>query len=202
MLKHVGKHKDKKIVLLYREVPGEDHMCLVSYSDALPGMLHDEIMRVLESDSGQQSQSLSDALYRHIMPDGRNCLEALHTGGFIKKIATEQVLVTPNNKSSVRLDELNRLLGDMEKGKAAAQDLKKIKQEPAAKTRKSAPEPGLDLLSDSDLADQRRQQAEAMKADAARLLKEAQALLAEADELDPSVKNVPTTKKKTKVKAS
>ena len=38
MAKHVGKHNDRKVVILFREVPDEGHMCLVIYSDLLPRM--------------------------------------------------------------------------------------------------------------------------------------------------------------------
>ena len=54
-MKHVGKHGDRKICILFRQVPGEDHMCLLVYSDLLPRMIHDEIMKVLESAVGQQA---------------------------------------------------------------------------------------------------------------------------------------------------
>ena len=204
MLKHVGTYQNKKIVLLYREVPGEDHMCLVTYSDALPGMLHNEVMRVLESASGQQAQSLSDALFRHIMPDGSNCLESLHRNNLIKKVPTNAVTVTPNSKSKVRLDELNKLLNDMDKGRSAEKEFsEKIKEtsKSSSGTENSAAPSADAVLSDRDLARERVRQALAMKADAERLLREAESLLAEATALDPGVKHEPT-KKKTKVKAS
>ena len=63
MYKHVARHKDKKAVLLYRQVPGEDHMCLVAYSDLLPRLYHDSIMKVLESDIGQAAENFADALF-------------------------------------------------------------------------------------------------------------------------------------------
>ena len=49
MLKHIGRHADKRIVLIFRQIPGEEHMCLVVYSDTLPQMIHDEVMKCLES---------------------------------------------------------------------------------------------------------------------------------------------------------
>ena len=64
MVKHVGKHNDKKVVILFREVPGEDHMCLVTYSDLLPRLLHDELMKAVESPQGQESQDVSEVLNR------------------------------------------------------------------------------------------------------------------------------------------
>ena len=84
MLKHVGRHGEKKVVVAYNTVPGEDHMALVIYSDSLPSMLHDEVMKVIESPAGQTAKSLADALFRNIMPDGNNTLGALHKGGFLK----------------------------------------------------------------------------------------------------------------------
>ena len=47
MIKHVGRHNNQKIVILFRKVPGEDHMALVTYSDLLPRMYHDEVMKQL-----------------------------------------------------------------------------------------------------------------------------------------------------------
>jgi len=223
MIKHIGKHNNKKVVLLFREVPGEDHMCLVSYSDLLPRIYHDAVMKVLESDSGQQSQNLSDVLHRNFMPDGRNCLEALHVDGLIKKVPTNQVIITPNMHSSVRLDELNTILNEMAKGEDAVKRLEDLEKQKgiSGRTKKNmrevgepnrttvappaptaAPQNG--ALSDHDLAIQRRTQAERMQADAARLLQEAEVLLKEAAQLDPGTDNVTRTKKKaaTKTKKS
>jgi len=217
MIKHVGKHNQKKIVLLFREVPGEDHMCLLTYSDALPRMHHDEVMKVLESASGQQAQNLSDALFRNILPDGRNSLEALHRDGFIKKVPCNQVIVTPNSKSTIRLDELNKMLNEMAKGEEAVKKLadfdanRGFTDKPKKKnssTRagdvgdpvpQTAAESVGDLLSDHDLAMQRVRQAETMRNDAARLLKEAEVLMTEAAELDPKIHdNQPKKKGRTK----
>lgn len=126
MLKHVVKHNSRKAALLYRQVPGEDHMCLLVYSDLLPRMIHDEIMKVLESAVGQQSNDLADALFRNIMPDGKNTLQVLHVEGMIQKVPCNQVIVQANQKSSVRLDELNDILNEMAKGQEAVQRLAEL----------------------------------------------------------------------------
>lgn len=119
MIKHIGKHNSKKIVLLWRRVPNEAHMALVLYSDTLPRMIHDEVMKQLESPIGQEAKEFSDVLFRTVMGDGRNALQVLHQEGFIKKVPTSQVLITPTAKSTVRLDELNDILDEMEKGEEA-----------------------------------------------------------------------------------
>jgi hypothetical protein len=214
MLKHVGKHNDRRAVILFREVPGDTHMCLVAYPELLPRLVHDEIMRVLESASGQQAENLADALFRNIMADGRNTLEVLHKEGFIKKVPTNQVIVQANAKSNVRLDELNSILTEMKQGQDAVQRLAELdsgagmtgkrKAEPrevgAPANSRATPAtvPQDAVLTDDDLAAQRITQAEKMKESAAQLLAEAERLMAEAAELNPGLK---VNGKKTKVKA-
>jgi hypothetical protein len=225
MLKHIGRHGDKKIVVLYRQVPGEDHMCLVVYSDLLPRIYHDAVMTCLESAVGQQAESFADALFRNMMPDGINSLEALHKNGLIKKINTNQVIMTPTPSNTVRLDELNEILNEMKKGEAAIKRLAEMDSNLGlAKGKKRRPEPqevGVPpssrtqpaqqstsfegVLSDSDLARSRIAQAEMMKKNAATMIAEAERLTQEALNLDPTTKSNAgtTTKKKTaKVKTA
>ena len=140
MIKHVGKHNGKKIVLLWRKVPNENHMALVAYSDTLPRMIHDEVMKALESAIGQNSTDFSDVLFRTVMADGRNALEVMHREGFIKKVPTSQILITPTSKSSVRLDELNDILDEMETGENAVKRLSELDKEAGMAPRKKVRE--------------------------------------------------------------
>ena len=140
MIKHVGKHNNKKIVLLWRKVPNEDHMALVLYTETLPRLIHDEVMKQLESPIGQNAKDFSDVLFRTIMADGRNCLEVIHREGFIKKVPTSQILITPTMKSSVRLDELNGILDEMDKGDEALKRLADIDKEAGMVPRKKVRE--------------------------------------------------------------
>lgn len=128
MLKHIGRHGDRKVAILFREVPGEDHMCLVIYPETLPTHIHDSIMKTLESPVGQQASNLADALHRGLLPDGRPQLEALHREGMIKKVPTSQVIVTPTPASAVKLDELNRIVREMEMGDDARKRLEQLDQ--------------------------------------------------------------------------
>lgn len=225
MLKHIGKHNEKKIVVLYREVPGETHMCLIVYSDLLPRLYHDAVMQVLESAVGQQAESFADALFRNMMPDGINALEALHKNGLIKKVATNQVIMTPTPASTVRLDELNDILNEMKKGEEAVKRLAEMDANKGMTTKKRPPEPrevgvppssrtqpaelgntsAAGVLTDSDLARSYVTQAEMMKRNAATMMAEAERLLNEASKLDPTTEENAarsTKKKATKVKAS
>ena len=224
MLKHIGKHNNKKVVLLYRQVPDEDHMCLVVYSDLLPRIYHDSVMQILESPAGQESLSLSDVLFRNMMPDGRNCLEALHRDGLIKKVPTNQVIVTPTASSNVRLDELNDILSKMEQGEAAVKELAELdknsgmtgKKKRVAESKnvgelrvpsQSRSVPAQvdtnisinEVLTDEQLASQRLAQAQKMITEAKQLMAEAERLQKEASTLSGAPKetaNVKTRKTK------
>lgn len=218
MYKHVGKHGDKKAVVLFRQVPNEDHMALIVYSDLLPRIYHDSVMSVLESPVGQQAENFADALFRNMMSDGVNCLEALHKSHLIKKVQTNQLIMTPTPTSSIRLDELNKLLSEMSQGAEAVSRMAEIDSNRGMSGKRSRPEPkelGVSPLSrsqpatipesaggaltDADLARSRLQQAETMKANAAQLLAEAARLSKEASDLDPTV--TPNVIKPTKKKA-
>lgn len=198
MLKHIGKHNDKKIVLLFREVPNESHMCLLVYSDLLPRLYHDEIMKLVESRAGQDTNSFSDLLHRSTFSDGANCLLTLHKSGWIRKVRTDQVRMTPNTRSSILLNELNKLLNEMETGDSAKKAMENIESGVAKSKEEVIREVGMPassisntstdgILTDQDLARDRVRQAERMRADAARLMAEADSLLSEAVQLDPTI---------------
>jgi len=217
MIKHVGKHNQRRVAIVYRTVPDEDHMALVVYTDALPQMVHDEAMKVLESEIGQNAKELADALFRTTMADGTNCLTALHKGGWLKKVPTNQVIVTPTAKSTCRLDELNALLEKIEAGGDAAATLadmdknrgirganpnvkegRELGQPAVDPTRTTAGDLSGDVLTDDVLANQRVDQAHKLEAEAKALLAEAKRLKQEATQLSqPKAKNVRATKKAT-----
>jgi predicted ArsR family transcriptional regulator len=125
MIKHVGRHNEKKVAIVFKTLPNDPSHALVVYSDTLPSFIHDGLMAVLESNNGQSAKELADELDKHTMADGRNVLAALHTDGYLTKVETRHVIVEANSKSGVRLDELNKMLGEMNTTgiKSQAQDL-------------------------------------------------------------------------------
>ena len=177
-------------------------------------MVHDEVMKVIESEVGQNAKELADALFRTTMADGSNCLTTLHKGGWLKKVPCNQVIVTPTAKSTCRLDELNNLLKKIEEGGDAAQALadmdanrgirgviqegRELGQPAIDPTRTTAGDLSGDVLTDAVLAEQRTAQADKMEAEAKALLAEAKRLKQEATQLSqPKAKNVGKTKKAT-----
>lgn len=212
MIKHVGKHNSKKVVVLYRQVPGEEHMCLVTYSETLPRTIHDDLMKALESPAGQQAKELSEVLFRTLGTSGNSILGTLHREGFIKKVPTNQVLITPNTSSSVRLDELNKILNEMSTGEEAVKKLeqlekdkgmtgKAVRKKTSVTEVKSIQANTNEVLSDTDLVSNLREQAARMAAEAKSLLQESDRLMKEAAALLPQEKETVTADVKPKTKA-
>lgn len=212
MLKHVGRHGDRKVAIIFRELPGEDHMCLVIYPDVLPTHIHDTVMKVLESPAGQQENTLANALHRNLLPDGRVILEALHREGMLKKVSTSQIIMTPTPASSVKLDELNKLVKEMESGDEARKRMAELDAnsglvDPAVKRQQEqefkrrqlqeaqkrqaagqAPVPAnADALDDKALASNMLSQAQRMEAEAKGLIAEAARMKKEAERMFPGV---------------
>jgi len=211
-LRHVGKHGDRKVAVIFREVPGEPHMCLVSYTETLNQHIHDPLIRCIESDIGQNSENLADALNRTFTQDGKPILQTLHFEGQLKKVQTSLVVMTPQPNTKIRLDELNKILNEMKQGEDAVKRLAELDssrglQDPADVARrlrgdKMPPQMTQgqniqstgDALGDTALANNLRQQAAKMDAEAKGLLAEAQRLMKEAASMDP-VQAVPEAPK-------
>lgn len=220
-LRHVGKHGDRKVAIIFREVPGEPHMCLVTYTELLNQNIHDPMIKCIESDIGQSSENLADALNRSFTKDGRAILQVLHAEGQLKKVNTEQIVMTPQPNTKIKLNELNKILDEMKNGEEAVKKLAEIDksmgmQSPNDVARKmrgnKLPDQmqqnrstvenlqGMsDVLGDNQLANNLRQQATKMANEAKGLLAESERLMKEANSMDPkpSVK-IKTTQKKTK----
>jgi hypothetical protein len=205
-MKHIGKHGDRKVCILFRQVPGEDHMALIIYPEVLPAHWQDSIQKALESDIAQQAEELADALHRSFLPDGRPVLETLHQERMIKKVRTSDIIVTPTSQSKIRLDELNKMLNEMKLGEEA---IKKMAQNDASRgmvapevKRKAeaeykanqaqqvtpkfqAPQDG--ALSDRDIAANMVFQAKKMETEAKQMIAEAARMKKDAQRMDPRV---------------
>ena len=212
-LRHVGKHNERKVAIIFREVPGEPHMCLVTYPDVLNRHVHDPLMKCIESDIGQSSENLADALNRTYTVEGKIILQALHVEGQLKKVNTEQVVVTPSPNVRIKLNELNKILDEMKQGEAAVRRLAEIDsstglQDPVDVARRMRGDQQAPLqaaqgaLGDDTIANNLKAQAERMAAEAKGLLAESERMIREANQmLGVSVEKKTTRKTKAAVVA-
>ena len=197
-LKHVGRSiKDqRKCAVAYRVVPNEADNCLVVFTDTLDSPDHQTLMKLIESNAGQNAGELADAMFRTRLSDGRNMLVQFDRMGKLQKVPTSQIELTPNTTSSIPLNELNQIVAEQQ-GVTVADLAAKAGE--ATQETTDAPAPVVEatpettqtseVLTDEDLAAQYRSQADA-------LYKEAKALRGLAEEL------VPTVKKKAKTKTA
>lgn len=207
-IRHVGKHGDRKVAVIFRQIPNEEHMCLVVYTELLNQNIHDPLISAIESPQGQNAPNLADELNRTYTRDGKIILQLLHHEGMLKKIQTNQVLMTPSSNQRIRLNELNSILDEMEKGESAvkrlaeldttlgAQDPKEVaKRMRGEKSVDKSPVNAAGALDNSDLANNLRSQASRMSAEAKGLLAEAARLEKEASQLEGVLKESVKPKK-------
>lgn len=200
MIKHVGKQGDKRVAVIFREVPDESHMALVVYPDQLQQNLHDDLMNAIQSDKGQEARNLGEALHSIVGTNGETILNTIHKNAFMKKVRTQDIIMMPRpNTAGVRLDEINKIINDLDTGSQAAQDMAKLDAQAgladpdknAAAVQAAAAVVGTPgeqgILSDSLLAEQLVEQANQMKAQMVSLESEVNRLMEEAAALNPAL---------------
>lgn len=203
-IKHVGRLKanQRKVAVAFRVLPNDPDHALIVDTATLSDADHDSLMKLIESDAGQQAHELADAMDRAVLSDGARMLPRFHATGRLQKVPTNAIEMTPNNTTAVLLSEINSAVAE-NKGVTVA-DLAMTDGTPASTTETvgtvnempktdtdvmaeaqaanlQAPDNG--VISDEDLAASYRSQAD-------RLFKEAKRLREQAEEL------VPTKKKK------
>jgi len=195
MYKHVGRIKtnQRKVIVAYRTVPGEPENCVVVTTENLMAEEHDTLMKLIESDAGQNEDVFANAMARSRLPDGRIMLAGFHVTGKMQKVPTDLVEMTPDRSTVIGLTELNKMIAE-QKG-VAIEDLATLDAGNPTEisematvsdmpvTEDSAPNTSGDVMDDAALAAQYRSQADTM-------FKEAKRLREQAEEL------VPTKKKK------
>lgn len=204
IMKHVGKHGEKPCVIVMRELPDEPENCLIVLTGGLAERQHQDLMDVIQSSEAQEANDISQVLSRRQFSDGGTMLSELHYGKKIQKVPVSQVTLTPVPNQTVSLAELNAEIRKIEGGytppKTDPSHLNEgamLETDPALNQQHIAQgETATDNGSDpADIAKGLITQAELMRADADALAQDAEAKLAEAYKLDPSL-----TPKKTKTK--
>ena len=196
-LKHVGRvtKTKKKCAVAYRVLPGDPDNCLVVFTEALDAADHDTLINLIESNAGQNSDEFADAMARTSLSDGRNMLAGFHKTGKLTKVATNLIEMTPNNNTSLPLDELNKTIAeqkgvtvnDLAMKSPEGATIAEVTNTPLANPADSYTAPATpDVLTDEALAAQYRSQADS-------LFKEAKTLREQAEQLVPTKRKSKTT---------
>jgi hypothetical protein len=191
-LKHIGKvaNTGLKCVVVFREIYDEKgnvsdpNHCLVVETERLPDMEHDDVVRVVESPAGQQANQFYEIAHRSMFADGINMLTKLHNRGYLKKYPTDQILMTPNAHTAVKLSEVNEIIRKQKTGMSDA-DIQNTMvddtdQPPRTQTtaQQTVPAPQADagVMDDTALAKTMLEQAATYEAEVTRLREEAYAM--------------------------
>lgn len=180
-MKHVGQDgKGAPIVVVFREVPNDPSSALVVRTSDLPELHHQDLIKAVESQQGQDANDIGDYLHRQKFNDGTDMLATIHAKGWLTKVPCKHVLMVPMPGQSINLEDLNKELKQIERNK-----LPGIPGQPGVATRSGdiandasqGGSPG--VLDDTAIAAKLRNQATTFEAEAKRLR-------AEAEELIPS----------------
>ena len=177
-IKHVGKNgQHKKVVVVFREVPGDPDSALVIPTESLPQLYHDDLITAIESANCQSSMEPSDYLFRQIFNDGTNMLNTIHQRGWMVKVPTKSIIMTPQPGVNINLVDLNRELTQLNREQAASGtrsgDIATNKPASKPYTAPSGP-PG--VIDDVQLASKLRAQANTFEVEVRRLREEAEKL--------------------------
>lgn len=185
-LKHVAqlKNTQRRVIVVFREIPDEPSSCLVVDTDALPDWMHNDVINAVESPGAQSAANFYEYAQRAVFTDGSNMLQTLHTAGRLMKQPTNNVVMTPNSSDRLALNELNDILREQTGGEPVVTDTSAQDEMPMANktiNESTTATPQSELMNDAELAKNMIAQAEQFEA-------EAKNLREQAYEMDPDLK--------------
>lgn len=170
-IKHVGVNgQGKKCIVVFRELPGDPDSALIIPTETLPQLYHDDLIKVIQHPNCQDLMDTSDYLFRQVFNDGTNMLNTLHQKGWMVKVPTKSVAMTPKPGVVINLVDLNRELKQITNAQTAAG----TRSSDIATTAPANNPPG--VITDDVLASKYRVQANQFETEARRLREEAEKL--------------------------
>jgi len=187
-MKHIGRvnNTGMKCIVVFREIYDENgnvsdnKNCLVVETERLPDMEHDDMVRVVESDTAQTSAEFYEIAHRSMFSDGTNMLVKLHNAGYLRKYPTDQVSLTPNPSTIIPLNEINEIIRKQKTGMSERDIAKSMVDDTDGKPRTQT---SLDPTQTIDQAVDTGEQVLDETAIAKNLLSQADTFLAEAERL-------------------
>jgi len=189
MLKHVGRVKStqRKVIVAYRTLPGDAKSCVVVTTENLEAADHDSLIKLVESNAGQNAYEFAEVMARSTLSDGSNMLARFHTTGKMTKVSTDNIEMTPDLSNVIMLDKLNQTIAEsrgVTVDELALKGPTNRSTTVSQNTEETVPPETTesnDILTDEQLAASYRSQADTM-------FKEAKRLRDEAEKLHPTKK--------------
>lgn len=177
-IKHVGVNgQGKKCVVVFRELPGDSDSALVIQTESLPTLYHDDLISAIENVNCQNSMDPSEFLFRQSFHDGANMLNTIHQKGWMVKVPTKSVMMTPRPGVSINLVDLNRELTQIKREQNAtgtrSNDVTNNTTTPAQAAATTSTN---GVITDESLAAKYRSQANGFEVEARKLREEAEKL--------------------------
>lgn len=111
--RHIGrlKNTDRRIVVVFLQIPNKEDHALVVDTDSLPDSYHDALMHVVDSIEGQQTPVLANILNRRILPDtGQDIMSSLHVRGFMQAQPISNILMFPRPNMPMPLEDIIKMM--------------------------------------------------------------------------------------------
>lgn len=108
VLRHIGKtaNTDRRLVVVYMQIPDREDHALVVDTDSLPSKYHDDLMQLVQGE-GQKTTVLADLLQRRIMPStGLDILTTLHHAGQLQAVPAANVIMMPYPNQGIPLPKI------------------------------------------------------------------------------------------------
>lgn len=135
-LKHVGRIKNtgRRCVVIFREMYNDkghvvdENNCLVVETDNLPDAEHQDIMRIIESGPAQTTGDVYNVFARERLGNGLPALQWMAQSQRLRKFPTSNIELTPDSRTVIGLDTLNKIV-KMQKSGASEADIQKVLQD-------------------------------------------------------------------------
>lgn len=111
--KHIGliKNTGTRVIVVFREISEDDREnCLVVESDHLPDYYAQTMNEIVNSNEAQNTTNFYEVLNRRYTTDGKNFLQALHTGRYLTKQSIDNIDMVPSPGHRVPLRMINHAI--------------------------------------------------------------------------------------------
>ena len=78
--------------------------------------MHDDVINAVESPGAQASPNFYEYAQRSMFTDGSNMLQTMNARNLLQKVRTDNIMMTPNQTSQVKLNELNDIIREQSGG--------------------------------------------------------------------------------------